>query len=45
VTSVVIVVLLSACGWLALKLTSANKDNAQLRIRIDSLKRQLLRAR
>lgn len=44
-TSAVIVVLLSVCAWLALKLTSANKDNAELRIRIDSLKRQLLRAR
>jgi hypothetical protein len=44
-TSAVIVVLLSVCGWLALKLTIANKDNAQLRIRIDSLKRQLLRER
>jgi hypothetical protein len=45
VTAAVIVVLLSVCSWLALKLFIANKDNAQLRIRIDSLKRQLLRAR
>jgi hypothetical protein len=45
VTSAIIVVLLSVCGWLVLKLTIANKDNAELRIRIDSLKRQLLRAR
>jgi hypothetical protein len=44
-TYAIIMVLLAVCGWLALKLTSANKDNAQLRIRIDSLKRQLLRAR
>lgn len=32
-------------GWLAVKLSAANKDIADLRIRIDSLKRQLVRLR
>lgn len=33
------------CGWLAVKLGAANKDNAGLRTRIESLKRQLARLR
>lgn len=37
--------LLSLCAWLAMKLVSANRDNGELRTRIESLKRQLLRMR
>jgi sensor domain CHASE-containing protein len=40
-----IVGLVVLCGWLAVKLGAANKDNADLRTRIDSLKRQLVRLR
>ncbi|HXC60350.1 MAG TPA: hypothetical protein VN645_13635 [Steroidobacteraceae bacterium] len=41
----VIAALLSLCALLTLKLSSANKDRAELRARVDSLKRQLLRMR
>lgn len=44
-TSTIIVLLLALCGWLAVKLTVANKANAELQTRIDSLKRQLVRMR
>lgn len=44
-TSAIIVVLLSVCAWLALQLGAAKKDNVELRNRIASLKRQLLRMR
>jgi hypothetical protein len=40
-----IVGLVVLCGWLAVKLGAANKDNADLRTRIESLKRQLVRLR
>jgi len=45
VISTAIVALLLLCGWLAIKWIGASKDNAELRARIDSLKRQLLRMR
>jgi hypothetical protein len=32
-------------GWLAVQLSAAKKENADLRIRNDSLKRQLVRMR
>ena len=41
----IIGLLLALSGWLMLRLSAANKDNAELRSRVDSLKRQLLRAR
>jgi hypothetical protein len=44
-TSTIIVLLLAQSGWLAVKLTVANKANADLQTRIDSLKRQLVRMR
>jgi hypothetical protein len=44
-TSTIIVLLLALSGWLAVKLTMANKANSDLQIRVDSLKRQLVRMR
>lgn len=41
----VVVALAVLAGWLGIKLGAANKDNADLRNRIDSLKRQLVRLR
>jgi hypothetical protein len=37
--------LLVLSAWLAVKLGTAHKDNADLRVRIESLKRQLVRMR
>ena len=34
-------VLLLLCGWLGLRLGTVNKENADLRLRIESLKRQM----
>jgi hypothetical protein len=42
-TSMAIVALLALCGWLIIKLSGANKDIADLRARVESLKRQMLR--
>lgn len=44
-TSVFILALLALSAWLAVKLDAANKDNAQLRTKVDSLRRQLQRQR
>lgn len=44
-TMTIIALLLALCGWLAVKLTMANKANAELQTRVDSLKRQLVRLR
>jgi hypothetical protein len=44
-TTVFIAILCALCGWLGVKLLAANKDNADLRTRNDSLKRQLQRLR
>jgi hypothetical protein len=44
-TSMAIVALLALCGWLIIKLSGANKDIADLRARVESLKRQMLRMR
>jgi len=41
----IVFALLSVCAGLALRLGAVHKDNALLRTRIDSLKRQLLRQR
>jgi len=41
----VIAALLALCALLTLKLSNANKERAELRARVDSLKRQLLRMR
>jgi hypothetical protein len=43
VTAALILVLLFVCGLLVLKLIGAHKDNADLRARNRSLKRQLVR--
>jgi hypothetical protein len=45
VTLAIIVALLALCMWLALKLSTVARDNANLRAHIHSLKRQLLRLR
>jgi len=37
--------LVGLCAWLAVKLGAANKDNAALRARIESMRRQLHRMR
>lgn len=39
---VTIVGLLAVCGWLAAKLLTANKDNEDLRKRVEHLKRKIL---
>lgn len=44
-TAAIIGTLLALCAWLATKLGAANRDNTELRTRVDSLKRQLLRLR
>jgi hypothetical protein len=44
-TMAIIALLLALCGWLAVKLTMANKANADLQTRVESLKRQLVRLR
>jgi hypothetical protein len=44
-TLAIVFALVSVCAGLALRLGAAHKDNALLRTRIDSLKRQLLRQR
>jgi hypothetical protein len=41
----VIFALVLLCGLLILKLSTANKERAELRARVDSLKRQLVRMR
>ena len=33
--------LLLLCGWMGLRLYTASKENADLRLRIESLKRQM----
>ena len=43
-TALVVGLLLLSC-WLAVMLFTAHKDNAELRVRIESLKRQLVRMR
>lgn len=44
-TYLLIIGLSIACLWLAVRLVAVNRDNTELRTRIDSLKRQLLRMR
>jgi hypothetical protein len=41
----IIVALSLVCAWLAMKLFGANKDIAELRARVESMRRQLLRLR
>jgi hypothetical protein len=40
-TYAIITGLLLLCGWMGLRLSTANKENAELRLRIESLKRQM----
>lgn len=42
---VTIAALVGLCAWLAIKLGAAHKDNAALRARIESMRRQLQRMR
>lgn len=43
--TVVVAALVALCGWLAVKLSAASKDNAELRTRVESMRRQLQRLR
>jgi hypothetical protein len=41
----VVVALAALCAWLGVKLSAVSKDNADLRTRVESMRRQLQRLR